>query len=93
MALLGSKPHTAGDTKKWTVSYEDWLENTASISQITVVPDLPSCTIGNIKILGSDIVFFLSGGNVNDQLTLLLTMTDDLGNIKQDTLKFTVVAP
>jgi len=58
-----------------------------------VVSNLPSCTIGNITILGTEIVFFLSGGNVNEQLTLTLTMTDDLGNIKQDTVAFTIVAP
>jgi len=90
--LLASRSHTAGDTKRWTVRYDEWLDNT-EIAQMEVVSNLPSCTIGNITILGTEIVFFLSGGNVNEQLTLTLTMTDDLGNIKQDTVAFTIVAP
>jgi len=90
--LLASRSHTAGDTKRWTVRYDEWLDNT-EIAQMEVVSNLPSCTIGNITILGTEIVFFLSGGNVNEQLTLALTMTDDLGNIKQDTVAFTIVPP
>jgi len=90
--LLASRSHTAGDTKRWTVRYDEWLDNT-EIAQMEVVSNLPSCTIGNITILGTEIVFFLSGGNANEQLTLTLTMTDDLGNIKQDTVAFTIVPP
>jgi len=90
--LLASRSHTAGDTKRWTVRYDEWLDNT-EIAQMEVVSNLPSCTIGNITILGTEIVFFLSGGNANEQLTLALTMTDDLGNIKQDTVAFTIVPP
>ena len=93
MTLLASKSHTAGDTKKWTVDYSQWLDNTASISQITVTSGNPDFTISNVLILGPQITFLISGGLLNDQTTLLLTMTDDLGNIKQDTVAFTAVAP
>jgi hypothetical protein len=43
--------------------------------------------------LGREIVFFLSGGIVNEQVMLSLVMTDNLGNIKNDSITFTVVAP
>ena len=91
--LVASKQHTAGDTRKWTVEYDRWLDNTATIEQIDVQSDSDICTVSNIQILGHDVIFFLSGGSIGERVTLLLTMTDDLGNIKQDTVKFTVVSP
>lgn len=91
MALLGSKQHTEGDTKRWTVEYSDWLDNTASIEQADVRSDSVTCTVGDIQILGSEVVFFLAGGNLNERLTVSLVMTDSLGNIKHDTIAFTVV--
>jgi uncharacterized protein YacL (UPF0231 family) len=92
MALLGSKQHTVGDTKRWTVNYDKWLSNTATIDQIDVTSDSLTCTVGDVQILGHEIIFFLSGGEVNERLNVALTMTDDLGNIKHDTIAFTVIA-
>jgi hypothetical protein len=91
--LLGSKQHTVGDTKRWTVDYDQWLANTATIAQIDVQSSSITCTVGNVSILGHSIVFYLTGGTLNEQLTVSLTMTDDLGNIKNDTIAFTCVAP
>jgi hypothetical protein len=93
MTLLGSKQHTEGDTRRWTINYEDWLDNAAKIEQADVQSDSATCTVGGIEILGNDVVFFLNGGVVGERLTIELTMTDNLGNIKHDTVKFTVVAP
>jgi hypothetical protein len=93
MALLGSKQHTASDTRKWTVDYNRWLENTSDIEQIDVQSSSATCTVGNISILGPEVVFFLSGGELGERLTVTLVMTDKLGNIKTDTIAFTVVAP
>ena len=92
MALLGSKQHTEGDTKRWTVNYADWLDNAATIEQIDAQSNSVTCTVGSVQILGHDIVFFLSGGELNERLNVSLTMTDDLGNIKHDTIAFTVIA-
>jgi hypothetical protein len=93
MALLGSKTHTSGDTKRWTVNYDCWLANSATIEQIDIQSNSTTCTVGDISILGRDIIFFLTGGVVNEQVTLSLVMTDNLGNVKNDTVSFVVVAP
>jgi len=92
MALLGSKQHTEGDVKRWTVYYGNWLANSATIEQIDVQSNSVTCTVGNLSILGLDVIFYLSGGVLNERLMLTLTMTDSLGNIKHDTISFTVVA-
>jgi hypothetical protein len=75
------------------VDYDDWLDNAATIEQIDVESNSATCTVGNISILGREIVFFLSGGVVNEQVTLSLTMTDSLENVKNDTVSFVIVAP
>jgi hypothetical protein len=95
MSLLASKIHTQGDTKRWTVCYDAWLDNAATIQTITVHSSSTTCTVTTPAptILGGDVVFFLTGGTLNEQLTISLTMTDTLGNIKNDTIAFTVVAP
>jgi hypothetical protein len=93
MALLGSKQHTVGDTKRWTINYEDWLDNAAVIQDIAVQSDSLTCTIGDSDISGPNVIFFLVGGALNERLTVSLTMTDSFGNIKHDTIAFTCVAP
>ena len=91
--LVASKSHTAGDVRRWTVEYGRWLDNAAQIQQIDVVSSSLTCTVSSTEILGDDIIFFLNGGLQGEQAILTLTMTDNLGNIKHDTVKFTVIAP
>lgn len=92
MALLASMQHTADDTRRWTVDYSNWLDN-AKIEQVNVESDSATCTVGNVTILGPEVTFFLMGGEPNERLTVSLVMSDSVGNIKRDTVKFTVVAP
>jgi len=93
MPLVASKSHTEGDVRRWVVQYDRWLDNAAKIDQIDVQSDSTTCTVSGIEILGDDIVFFLNGGTLGERVTIALRMTDDIGNIKNDTVKFTVVAP
>jgi hypothetical protein len=93
MALLGSKRHTEGDTTRWNVNYAHWLEKDgANIEQIDVQSSSVTCTIADITVLGPDVYFYLVGGTLNERLIVSLTMTDNIGNIKNDTISFTVVA-
>lgn len=91
--LLGSKIHTAGDTKRWTVDYSQWLENPANIVSALVTSSSTSCIVSPpATVLGKEVIFFLSGGTVGETLTLALKMTDSDANVRNDTVKFTVVA-
>jgi hypothetical protein len=91
--ILGAKQHTAGDTKKWTIEYEDWLDNTASIAQFVATSPSSDLTIANITILGHQGTFQVVGGVANEQVVVALVMTDSVGNVKNDTISFTVVPP
>jgi hypothetical protein len=90
--IIASKQHTEGDSKLWTIKYDRWLANTATIEQIDAVSDSATCMVSTPTILGTDVVFLLEGGTLGERVTVKLTMTDSLGNIKHDTIKFTVIA-
>lgn len=91
--LLGSKIHTAGDTRRWVINYDRWLDNTAEIDTVTVTSSSITCTVNQSKVLGREVEFFVNGGVAGEQLTVTIVMTDTFNNIKTDTLAFTVIAP
>lgn len=91
--LLGSKQQTVGDTKRWRVNYSRWLDNTATLQSTTVTSSSSTCTVSNVSILGYEVIFFLVGGVLNETLTVSVQITDSFGNVKHDTIAFTVLAP
>jgi len=95
MALLASKAHTQNDTRRWVVDYGAWLDNTATISTITVTSSSTTCTVAAPvpTVLGSEVIFFLKGGVLGETLVITLAITDSFGNVKTDTISFYVVAP
>jgi hypothetical protein len=93
--LLGSKIHTVGDTKLWTIDYDNWLDNTAEIETINVTSSSTTCTVGTPVpvVLGHKIQFVITGGTLGETLMISLKMTDSFGNVKNDTMAITVIAP
>lgn len=91
--ILGSKIHTAGNTTRWRVDYSYWLDNTATIVDASVASTSATCQVSESVILGSVVTFFLIDGIAGETLTVNIVMTDSLGNIKRDTISFTVIAP
>jgi len=91
--LLTSKPHTVGDTRRWTVDYSQWLDNTATIKTIAVSSSSTTCTVSTGQVQGQEVIFNVMGGTIGETCTVTLTMTDSFNNVKHDTIKFTVVAP
>jgi hypothetical protein len=91
--LLGSKQHTAGDTKRWRIDYSRWLGNAVDIATAVLTSSSATCTVDDSVVLGDEVVFFLSGGVQGENVTVSVAMTDTDGNLKNDTIAFTVVAP
>lgn len=91
--LLGSRQHTVGDIKRWTLDYCRWLDNTATLVTAVVTSSSATCTVTGATILGPKVIFFLNGGVLNETLTVSVAITDSLGNTKHDTIAFTVLAP
>ena len=93
MGILGSRQHTAGDARRWTVRYHKWLDNTASIVSADVTSPSPTFTVDDVVVLGKDVQFFTMDGVQNEQVKVVIQITDTLDNVKTDTIMFTVVAP
>jgi len=91
--ILGSKIHTAGDTKRWRISYAKWLANAVNIATAVLTSSSATCTVDDSVVLGDEVVFFLTGGVQGENVTVSVAMTDTDGNVKNDTILFTVVAP
>ena len=98
--LLGTKPHTAGNGIRYEIDYSDWLEDGMNLTSATVsLSALFAATITDITISGVGtlpshrVVFVLSGGSANENFTLDVKVTDSRGEIKNDTVGFSVVAP
>jgi hypothetical protein len=91
--ILGSKQHTAGDTKRWRIDYSRWLANAVNIASATIISSSATCTVDDSVVLGDEVIFFLTGGVQGENVTLSVMMEDTDGNKKNDTIVFTVVAP
>jgi hypothetical protein len=98
--LLGSQNITTGDTRRFMVSYEDFLIKGAVLTTVTVAVNAGvTSSIGTAglapKLFPTDksIVFWVIAGVLNEVFTVSVQVVDNLGNIVNDTIKFTVVAP
>jgi hypothetical protein len=91
--ILGSKIHTAGDTKRWRIGYSRWLANAVNIASAIITSSSTTCTVDDTVVLGDEVIFFLTGGVQGETVTVSVAMTDTDGNIKNDTIYFTCVAP
>lgn len=91
--ILGSKLHTAGDTRRWRIDYSRWLANAVDIATATLTSSSATCTVDDSVVLGDEVVFFLTGGVQGENVTVSVMMTDTDGNVKNDSIVFTVVAP
>lgn len=97
--LLGTKLHTAGNTRRFQIDYSNWLEEGESLSSGTVVKPpgvaLPDITLSPAaSVLNSThLLFTMAGGSANEAFTLNVQITNSRGEVKNDTVGFTVVAP
>lgn len=92
--VLARRNHTVGNKVFWTVDYGDWLEDGVTIASAVVTDNDTSVTVGSpVTEDGHKIRFFVQGGTLNQAFTVSVAMTDSKGQIKNDTIEFTVVAP
>lgn len=100
MAVLAQKTHTAGNRRRWRVSYEDWLEEgvtvasaVVSLTDVTIAP-LTGASVDTSSVdPDGHVIFWTNGGVVNEVFTINVAMTNSSGEIKKDTIGFTVIAP
>lgn len=99
--LLAKKTHTIGGRRRWRVDYANWLDEGHTCKSATVtltdtaVPVVTGATIDTVSVAadGHRVIFWTNGGAVNELFTANIVMTDSVGQVKIDTVQFTVIAP
>lgn len=91
---IARRSHTVGNKKRWIVNYCQWLGPGDTLSSCTVTSSSSTCTVSGAAVLPSanKVVFFLNGGVLNETFTVSVQVTDSRGEIKNDTISFTVIA-
>ena len=98
--LLGSQNITQGDTRRYLVSYEEFLIKGAILTAVTVAVSAGATsavgtgpTAAKLTVDEKGIIFWLTGGNLNEKFTLNIQVMDNLSETVNDTVDFTVIAP
>jgi hypothetical protein len=95
---LGKYSKVPADRKRYSIDYSDWLDQSELVSSVTfgVTPS----EAGMLVIDGTSIdttktisVFYASAGNVGSVYTVAVTMTTSGGQIREDTVQYTVKSP
>lgn len=101
--LLGSRNLAVGDTRRYRVSYRDFLCDGVSISAVTVT--IPNITLGYTSAIGTGVIapelspdrqevyFWVVAGALNEAFTVQVQITDTNDQIVNDTIDLQVVSP
>lgn len=92
---LGSFVKTPIERKRYAIDYSEWLDTGETLSTViyTVSPTTTSPLVVDATSIGSGntlAVFFVSGGLNGKQYTIDVVATTSGGQIKEDTVLFTV---
>lgn len=92
--LIGGRDITTGDTRRYEVNYQDFLQHGDTISSFTVTTTAPTSRIGTTSrnVTNTSIFFLLTAGTVGEAFTVAVRVVTALGETVNDTLEFKVVA-
>lgn len=99
MARLKNLNFTAGNKIRYRLDYSEWLEDGSTVDSGTATlavqdPVITDVTVSAVLIDPTGhLVFFVEGGSVNETFTVEVQATDSRGEIKNDTIYYTVQAP
>ena len=92
---LGSFIKTPIERKRYAIDYTDWLDTGETLTTVTYT--IPLVTTPPLVVDASSLdaahkvaVFFINGGLNNKQYTVEVVATTSGGQIKEDTVLFTV---
>jgi len=95
---LGKYTKSPDERKRYSIDYDDWLDTGEQLATVTfeVTPvDLDPVAIDGIAIetSGKSVVFYASAGLDGKSYKAIATMTTNGGQVKEDTVQYTVKAP
>jgi len=97
--ILGKYSKAPLDNKRYTVDYSEWLDAaelvsiaTSSIPVNTTIPPLAVNT-PQIAVNGLSIQYYVSGGVVGTDYEILIVITTNQGQVREDTVIISVREP
>jgi hypothetical protein len=95
---LGKYFKSPSERKRYSIDYADWLDTNEQLADVTfwVTPvDADPVAIDGIAIEtgGKSVVFYASAGLDGRSYKAISTMTTNGGQVKEDTVQYTVKAP
>jgi hypothetical protein len=91
--LIGRKPHTVGDKRKYIVDYSQWLDTGITLTAGTATTTSLTASVDTVSHTDTTLIFFVHGGALNEIFTVVIQVTDTNSEVKNDTVEFFVVAP
>lgn len=98
---IAQRFHGAGNKTRYYVDYSNWLDDGRTLSSsngafsaaLATDSTVTDVTIDQVSVTPDRLYFWVSGGSINEAFTVQTQVTDTLGEIVNDTVDFTVVAP
>lgn len=94
---LGKFPKAPVDRKRYRIDYTDWLDEGELISDVVYVVTLDGVSSAEMTIDGTALYpgnliayFYANAGVANRTYKVLVTMTTNSGQIRQDNILFSV---
>lgn len=89
---LGKYNKDPDERKRYRVDYDDWLDTGETVSGATFTPSDPALVIDDIAIDPGlrAVQFYVSGGTDDVDYDVIVRMTSNLGQIKEDSILFAV---
>lgn len=91
---LGSFIKTPAERKRYSIDYSEWLDTGETLSTVTmeVTPSTGTVpfVVDAISSNNTVVVFFVNGGDNAKQYTIDVKATTSGGQLKEDTVLFTV---
>ena len=95
---IGKYSKSPDERKRYSIDYSDWLDTGELLTTVTfeVTPAEANCVVINgvtIETSQQGVVFYASAGVEGKSYKAIATMTTSGGQIKEDTVQYTVKAP
>ena len=92
--LLGRRPHTVDDRRRWVVRYSDYLSSGNLLSSATATTTSMTASVDGVALSADkkSVIFFTNDGELNETFTVSIEATLEDTQILNDTAEFDVVA-
>ena len=93
---LSNQNITTGDTRRYQVDYEPFLQDGEKLTSFTVTTAAATSTVNSaisfLDVGETQLFLFVTGGVVNENFTVQVQVTTNYGETVNDTIAFSVVA-